>query len=187
MKLSTCIFLLLSGILSVCDAKSKTIEWVDLINYEGAARTLTQRLKPAGYDNGDLFVCRALHEGRRILGKLFLNKGKAKLECGVGDDGKEHLFHDGSGSVQLLVIPEESTSWVRPTKSTALPPNVIIGGTGDNRVHICRAEYANDEKLIPGKLYLPTEGHISCIIAWGKLRYVFKIHFFDNLKTALLC
>ncbi|KAG8242533.1 hypothetical protein J6590_063646 [Homalodisca vitripennis] len=106
-----------------------------------------------GFDNENLYVGRAQHEGGVIPGKVLSSHGV----CYVAWGGAEH------GKQDYEVLTGSNLQWV-PSVEGQVPPNAVVGGTSETgeTLFIGRAQHEGSTTI--GKIQ---PSHAVCYIPYG--------------------
>jgi len=157
------------GYFGVCTGYGATGEWIiDDENYDdeplrnvvldtpdvpGQAGVVPDNSVLGGFDNENLYVGRAQHEGAVIPGKIVSSHGV----CYVAWGGAEH------GKPEYEALTGSNLQWV-PAVEGQIPPNAVVGGTSEDgeTLYIGRAQH--DGSTTVGKVQ-PSHG--ACYIPYG--------------------
>ncbi|XP_054278824.1 uncharacterized protein LOC128997238 isoform X1 [Macrosteles quadrilineatus] len=127
---------------------SAEVAWVP-----GQAGVVPANSVLGGYDNENLYVGRAEHEGGVIPGKIVSSHGV----CYIAWGGAEH------GKPDYEALTGSNLQWV-PSVEGQIPPNAVVGGTSETgeTLYIGRAQHEGSTTV--GKVQ---PSHSVCYIPYG--------------------
>lgn len=89
--------------ISLCQVEGESVEWK--YTYDQDPLAVLRVLEPAGDEDrvSKLYVCRVMHSGHWVPGKLYLHNSEYKYKCHIAE-GSEHGYTIGKdGNIQVFL------------------------------------------------------------------------------------